>query len=375
MRWNGLACVALAWAALGCSDSATERAEARAWKDREVGLAQAGGVSFAVEEGLASVRRAAPGALELWGGAPAFHVQAEAEAGAEEWWTVVVRNALVDARLGAVVEGTGEALEVEALTGRLPTEKVWRVRLRAGARARLTVAPPEWDRPRPFRFAALADVQEALPRVGEVYARVAEDPSLRFIFFSGDLTRFGSPEELEDFQSRLESSPIPLYAAPGNHEYITADERWHEYFGRTSLHFTLHGVHFTLLDSGEATLAPLAYQQLEGWVAQAREAVHILGTHIPLVDPVGVRNGGFSSRPEASAILALLARGRVDLTLYGHVHSYYAFENAGVPAFISGGGGALPERFDGVGRHFLAVEVDPGQDVRSVELVRVDATD
>ncbi|RKG95450.1 metallophosphoesterase, partial [Corallococcus carmarthensis] len=38
----------------------------------------------------------------------------------------------------------------------------------------------------------------------------------------------------------------------------------------------------------------------------------------------------------------------------------------------SGGGGAIPERFDGVGRHFLAVDVDPSVGVRDVGLVRVD---
>jgi hypothetical protein len=67
-----------------------------------------------------------------------------------------------------------------------------------------------------------------------------------------------------------------------------------------------------------------------------------------------------------------MARENVDLTLYGHIHSYYSFTNAGIPAFISGGGGAIPETFDGVGRHYLAVDVDPGEGVREVSLVRVD---
>ena len=64
--------------------------------------------------------------------------------------------------------------------------------------------------------------------------------------------------------------------------------------------------------------------------------------HIPPVDPIGVRNGSFANRNEAAKLLTRLARGGVDLTLYGHIHSYYAFENAGIPAHISGGGGAIP---------------------------------
>jgi hypothetical protein len=62
----------------------------------------------------------------------------------------------------------------------------------------------------------------------------------------------------------------------------------------------------------------------------------------------------------------------VDVTLYGHIHSYYHFENAGIPAYISGGGGSHPERFDQIGRHFLLVHADPVSETLRVEVVRVD---
>jgi hypothetical protein len=94
--------------------------------------------------------------------------------------------------------------------------------------------------------------------------------------------------------------------------------------------------------------------------------------HIPPLDPVGSRNAAFASRAEASALLAKLAEARVDLTLYGHIHSYYSFENAGIPAFISGGGGAAPERAGNIGRHFVVFEADATQGIVSSELVRVD---
>ena len=367
MRNVGLGVMALSLLAGGCMRPAEERA----LKDLTVGLAEVGGVAFTVEDGLAVVRKQEPGVLTLWGSAPAFHVRAVASAGAAENWTVVVRNAMQEAELS--VQVGNDVLPVESLPGPLPTEKRWRVRLPAGAEARLTVAPPTWNQAVPFRFAALADVQEALPRVGDIYRRINEDPSLRFIFFSGDLTRRGSVAELEEFQSRLQESRIPLFATLGNHELYTPDDmRWHEYFGRGNLHFTFQGVHFTLIDSGNGTLDPKAEEMLDGWLAAGQDAVHILGTHIPIVDPVGVRNGAFGSRNEAASLLAKLARGRMDLTLYGHVHSYYSFSNAGIPSFISGGGGAIPEQFDGVGRHFLAVEVDPARGVRNVSLVRVD---
>ena len=74
---------------------------------------------------------------------------------------------------------------------------------------------------------------------------------------------------------------------------------------------------------------------------------------------------------DGNRLLSQLADGNVDLTLYGHIHTYEAFENAGIPAFISGGGGADPMKGDGIDRHFLVVDV--GADgIGGVELDRVD---
>ncbi|WP_431603491.1 metallophosphoesterase family protein [Corallococcus macrosporus] len=347
--------------------------EDRAVRDTRVGQAQADALTVEVEGGLASVRTLSSGTLELWGQAPAFTTRVAAGADARMDWLFTVHNAMPDAELTAVDEA-GTPLTVEALPDAHPTMKAWRVALRPGTTARLTVAPPDWDTREPFRFAALADVQEALSKVGDIYARLNEDPSLRFIFFAGDLTEFGTREQLEEFQQRLEAdSRIPLFATLGNHETFSDDAReYHRLVGRGSQHFTFRGVHFSLVDSGSSTVDPLVEEALDGWLEEARDAVHVVAMHIPPLDPIGVRGGGFAVRNEAAGLVGKMARAGVDLTLYGHIHSFYSFSNAGVPAYISGGGGAIPERFDGVGRHFLAVDVDPSTGVRDVGLVRVD---
>lgn len=345
-------------------------AEGRALKDLEIGRAEGGGLTLVVEDGLAAVRGLEPGVVTLWGNAPVLHLRATAQAGAPEGWTLVVRNAMPDAVLSA--KAGEEPLAVEAGPSLVPTVKTWRVHLPAGREARLTVAPPDWEQPTPYRFAALADVQEALPRVGDIYARMNEDPLLRFIVFSGDLTETGSSEQLEEFQQRQEASRIPLFATLGNHETFTVGVPYHAFVGRGSQHFTFQGVHFSLLDTGNGTLDPMVEEQLDGWLADGEDAVHVVGMHIAPLDPVGVRNGSFSSRNEAAALVGKMSRAGVDLTLYGHVHSYYAFSNAGIPAYISGGGGAIPETFDGVGRHYLSVDVDPATGVQEVAVVRVD---
>lgn len=348
-------------------------AENRAIRDSKVGRAEKAGLSLEVEDGLAAVRDLSPGTLMLWGNAPAFTARATLAAEASSDWVLTVRNAMPDAELTAEVEG-GELLPVEALHQALPTVKQWRISLRPGATARLSVAPPDWQTREPFRFAALADVQEALPRVGDIYARMQKDDTLRFILFAGDLTEGGSREELLEFQERLEAgSRIPLYATLGNHETFAKDaEEYTALVGRGSQSFTFRGVRFSVVDSSNGTLDPSVEEQLDAWLQSSRDGVHVVAMHVPPQDPVGLRGGGFASRGEAAGLVGKLARAGVDLTLYGHIHSYYSFTNAGIPAFISGGGGAIPETFDGVGRHYLAVDVDAGEGLREVSLVRVD---
>jgi hypothetical protein len=167
---------------------------------------------------------------------------------------------------------------------------------------------------------------------------------------------------------------VPFYATLGNHElWDGAPERWRDRYGRSNVFFDFAGVGFALLDSGNAGIDPVVYDWLDDWLDAHRDHLAIVATHFPPIDPVGVRSGSFRSRAEATKLLAKLAAARVDLTLYGHIHSYVAFQNAGIPAFISGGGGALPERWDGVGRHFLVVDVDPARDVvTAVRLVPID---
>jgi 3',5'-cyclic AMP phosphodiesterase CpdA len=262
---------------------------------------------------------------------------------------------------------------VSAEPSQLPTERRFTVEgVAPGTRLELRLAPPDLESREPFEFIALADVQEAIDEVDDVFAKMNQERPARFAMFAGDLTQRGSASELGRFQREMELLRFPLYATLGNHELGDSDVPYHRYFGRGSQSFRFHQVRFTTLDSASATLDPIVYGWLEAWLDAARNENHLVFMHVPPLDPSGVRNGAFSNRAEAAKLLALLGRGRVDTTFYGHIHSYYAFENAGVPAYISGGGGAIPERFDGIGRHFLRVRVDPNRAGTDVSVVRID---
>jgi 3',5'-cyclic-AMP phosphodiesterase len=358
--------VVLGWAVLAVA--CTRPSEERARRDLEIGKAKAGAVALEVVDGLAVVRHAEPGKLALWMSAPAAVARLELGGSAASSLELSVENALPDLELRASGAITSSVLESSS-----KTRKTWKLRLARGS-SELRLAPPDVDDRSPWRFAVMSDVQEAVDEVRDIYRAVNAASGVRFLLGAGDLTEQGSHDQLAFFSDQLQALEVPYYTTLGNHELgaSTAAPPYQEWFSRASFRFVYRGVQFSMLDSASATIDPLVYDWLDRWLDEGRDRVHIVAMHIAPLDPIGVRNGAFASRNEAAKLLTRLANGKVDLTLYGHIHSYYAFENAGIPAYISGGGGAIPERFDGIGRHFLVVDVDPDAGIGEVNVVRVD---
>lgn len=359
-----------AWAGMvlllcGCLQPAGRRADL----DQQPVEGTAGTVRYEVEGGLAVVEGAAAGALHLFAQTPVLRVNLQVNAAAPQRFQLEVDNCMPAAALTAA-----PPLSVsEGATAR-PTLKSWALELPASGTVRLLVAPADHDAEQPFRFAVLSDVQDAVDRVDDIFTRMNNDGALRFVLSTGDLSETGERRELERFKQALGGLKVPLYSTIGNHDamFDRGDSVWHEELGRHSFTFGFKGVTFSLLDSASYTVDPVVYDWLDHWLAAAKDRTHVVATHVPILDPAGLRNGSFRSRLEAGKLLSRLAQGQVDLTLYGHIHSYRAFSNAGIPAYISGGGGAIPEAWDGVGRHYLTVDLSAAQGVSQVALVRVD---
>jgi predicted phosphodiesterase len=358
---------ALPLALASCLDVAEQRAE----RDLLVGHAASEGNRVDVDEGLAAVRRFEPGLLELWANAPSLRFELVTGNPGPEHWSLLIRNVPPDAVLHATHEGSPLAILPEGETS-FTTERRFLFSAPPGSTLEFELGAPDRDELTPFEFIEFGDVQEAIDRVSDVFDKMNQQSSARFVVMAGDLTRSGSSEQLERFQAEQSALRIPIYVTLGNHELGVGDTPYHDYFGRGSQSFVFHGTRFSLLDTASATLDPMVYDWLDGWLEAAQAQIHLIFMHVPPLDPSGLRNGAFSSRAEANKLLARLGRKRVDCTFYGHIHSYYSFENAGIPAFISGGGGAIPERFDGIGRHFLVVSVDPRRSLVSTRVVRVD---
>ena len=351
---------------LGCTDLPTERAE----RDLEVGKVQVGGVRFEVRDGLAAFQQASSGALVLWLGAPSVVIEADLSSQAVADWSIELHNAMPAAVLEASA-GNGAVVGVTEQETGLVTRRAYDLELPVGTQVELAFGRQEAERADPFTFAVMSDVQNGVDRVGDLLSRINAEPEVRFVLSAGDLTQVGSTEEMSEMREALKVLQVPLFSTIGNHD-APPDTPWHDWFGRGSFRFIHRDVWFSLVDSASATVAPLVYDWLEQWLKQGRQRVHVFTTHVPPIDPVGTRNGSFGSRGEAGKLLAMLAGGEVDVAFYGHIHSYYAFENAGIPAFISGGGGAFEEKVDGIGRHFMVIDIDPQQGLVGARVVEVD---
>jgi 3',5'-cyclic-AMP phosphodiesterase len=363
LAWVGQVCIV---GACGVQIGCTRPGEERAQQDREVGRAEIETLEVEVTDGLAVVRALDAASLSLWASAPRLELTLRFRATPPETLWLEIDNCMP----GSLLDTGGVPLQE---SGREAKRCFFRVGPFAGTDpVQLRLAAPGTESANPFRFAVMSDVQEAINTVGDIYEVVNGEPGLDFLLSAGDLTEFGTGTELEQFATELEGLDIPFYTTLGNHELRESVCLFQNYFGRGSSSFEYRGARFTLLDSASATIDPIAQGWLGGWLARGADRLHIVAMHVPPRDPIGLRDVAFASRNEASQLLARLAEGRVDLTLYGHVHSYYHFENAGIPAYISGGGGSHPERFDDIGRHFLVVDADPLAATTSVRVVRVD---
>ena len=341
----------------------TRPSDDRAAAELAVGHDAIADATIHVAGGLATIRELTDLRVELWAQAPVLSIELALAATAGGDWTVTVRNTLPD----AVLEVAGTTY-VRA-PDQHPTVAIFHVPLAPGTHV-LRVAPPDAEIVEPFRVAAMADIQTAMGSVHEVFEVISAVPDLRFVVGMGDITDRAEIAEYELFEQKLLSLDIPFYSTIGNHELWADPERWFTRYGRMNFQFTFKGAAFTFVDSGDAGLDPIVEDWLDGWIADAGTKPHVFLTHMPPIDPVAYRYGGFRSMRDGHRLLARLVEGGVDLTLYGHIHTHIEFENAGIPARVSGGGGADPMRLDGIDRHFLVVAIDDV--IQDVSVHRVD---
>ncbi len=195
----------------------------------------------------------------------------------------------------------------------------------------------------PFRFAWLTDTHVGGTTGAEDLRAVVEDlngeirnAGIRFVIVSGDVTEYGSLEQLRLAKQILDSLPVPYYIIPGNH-----DTKWSEsgatdfprIFGADRFVFEHEGIRFIgmhqgpLMKMGDGHWAPQDVRWIDSVLTQLpdpRQPI-IFVTHYPLDE--GIANWyEVLDRWKGKNTLA---------ALFGHGHANRKMNFEGVPGIMA----------------------------------------
>ncbi len=195
----------------------------------------------------------------------------------------------------------------------------------------------------PFRFAWLTDTHVGGTTGAEDLRAVVDDlngeirnAEIRFVIVSGDVTEYGSLEQLRLAKQILDSLPVPYYIIPGNH-----DTKWSEsgatdfprIFGADRFVFEHEGIRFIgmhqgpLMKMGDGHWAPQDVRWIDSVLTQLpnpRQPI-IFVTHYPLDE--GIANW--------YEVLDRLKRVNTLITMFGHGHSNRKMNFEGVPGVMA----------------------------------------
>lgn len=190
-----------------------------------------------------------------------------------------------------------------------------------------------------FKYAHVSDTHVGNPTAAEDLRRTVKDingnPQIDFVIISGDITEFGSDEEIQLAKQILDSIQVDYHIIPGNH-----DSNWSEsgsntfkkVFGAETFSFKHGGYHFIGTACGPNMRMSPGQVPRENivWLdsllaAQSNpEEPIIFVNHYPLDD--GLNNW--------YEIIDLLKTRNIQLALCGHGHNNRRFEVEGIPAIM-----------------------------------------
>lgn len=185
------------------------------------------------------------------------------------------------------------------------------------------------------RFAFLADlhISDVATNVEDLEASIDDINNLKdidFVIFAGDITEFGSDEEIELAKSIISRLNIPYYVLSGNH-----DSKWSEsgcntfakVFGYEYFSFDAGGVQFIGTNSGpNMRMAPaLVPREAMVWLdsvtrALPREKPVVFINHYPLDDAM----------LNYAQVIDMLKRVNIQASLCGHGHSNRLMDFSGI---------------------------------------------
>ena len=190
-----------------------------------------------------------------------------------------------------------------------------------------------------FSFAYMTDVHisvggQSVEDARKCMADINRQKGLSFVIFAGDITEFGSDEEIKLAKEIFEELTIPYYIVAGNH-----DAKWSEsgcntfleVFGYEMFDFEKDGIRFVGCNSGpNMRMAPaLVPRETIVWLDSLSQAIDpaqplIFINHYPM--DTSVLN--------YTQVLDCLKKMNTQLMMCGHWHQDRAMDFEGIPGMI-----------------------------------------
>jgi len=233
-----------------------------------------------------------------------------------------------------------------------------------------------------LRIAHLSDIHFGGENAAAVAGATERLKAERFdlVVVSGDLTRYGEPQEFEAAARWLAELPEPRLVTPGNHDapylawterLLTPFRRYERWIGPaetqtwTGADLAARGFNTARgaqprINWSKGQVSDSQAEAAAAWFAAAPAgALRIAVAHHPLIEMLG---GPMTARVwGGEAAARALAEARVDLVLSGHIHAPFTWPYPfGDGKTYAVGAGTLSIRERGVPPSFNVVEADEG---------------
>ena len=236
---------------------------------------------------------------------------------------------------------------------------------------------PALDSESEFSFVVMGDGRPTLanmpfPRVAMDMMREIALLRPAFVLYTGDsIWGYGDSRqemlnELDRFRALADSTGVPLYNAPGNHEMQSdptaveiLKEKGHDLYGS----FDVGRYYFIALNTDEVNLeGRVTGDQLEWLRSDLERSRDADGIFIFMHRPLFSWFQGDFNPDDSEVLQALFAEAPVRAVFAAHDHFYHEEGHAGVRYLtVGGGGGPLYAQPQGGGfAHYVLVTIGPG---------------
>ncbi|MCL2443710.1 MAG: metallophosphoesterase [Treponema sp.] len=182
-----------------------------------------------------------------------------------------------------------------------------------------------------YSFIVLADTHiedgqtwgfEDLEDVISAHNSTAGNTKIEFMVVLGDITQYGSEQDIDKFIEIADSFSVPCYPVIGNHDiYFFNWPVWRDKIGSTVYRIDSAKTSLYMLDSANSFFGREQLNWLERDIKNTKERVFVF-THSPLFVNGPADMQQITDIRERARIVSIL-QGKCDTMFMGHSHKYY----------------------------------------------------